>query len=321
MRNIELTFVNTREGILQEIKKVFPSGKIDEKGFSVNNNAEQLSYTIIDFLGAFHVALFEGSLAEDTHIHIKPNDVKSLVIRFILESSVKYKENEVSIGEGLENGASLFNTFTAQNIVLQKGKKIKWLAVHIPLDKWMDFTQSKWEALNEMIQNEKPWALFESMTPKYANLIKDIFAYNELDLGRKGLTISKTIELVTHFLMQLQKRSLDKESLGIPDVDLSKLMAIKELLAKNLEEPPSMEFLASTFAMSESKLRSNFKKMYGVPPYKYVVRERLNESYRLLESTDRSLTDIALSLGFNDQSHFNKAFKNAFDCIPSSIRG
>lgn len=320
MRQIELTYIDSREGILEEILNFFPHGKVDERGFSFENQKERLNYSIIDFLGAFHVVLFEGVLGEDTQVLIKSNDVKSLVIRFILESSVHYKEKGVDIGEGLENGASLYNTYTSQNIILRKGKPIKWLAVHIPIDSWLDFTDSKWQTLDEIIQNQKPWTIFESMTPKFSALIKDIFAYNELDLGRKAFIVSKTIELVTHFLIQLQNRSLDKENFGIPDVDLSKIFAIRELLAKNIEEPPDMDTLSKEFAMSEAKLRANFKKVYGMPPYQFVLRERLNEAYRLLVSTKRSLTDIALSLGFNDQSHFTKSFKSTFECTPSSIR-
>lgn len=320
MRKIELTFIDSRDAILKEFKSVFPTGTIDEKGFVLENQKERFSYTVIDFLGAFHVVLFEGTLGEDTQVLVNPNDKKSLVVRFILESNVHYKENQMDIGEGLENGASLYNSYSPQNIILKKGKSIKWLAVHIPIDRWLEFTESKWDVLNKIIENKNPWTLFESMTPQFSKLIKDIFALSKLDLGRKAFTVSKSIELVTYFLIQLQRRSQDDESLGIPDVEISKLVAVREMLAKNIEEPPSMNVLSQSFAMSEAKLRSNFKKMFGMPPYQFVLRERLNEAHRLLVSTNRSLTDIALSLGFNDQSHFTKSFKNTFDYLPSSLR-
>lgn len=320
MYKIELTSVDSIEGIIKEIQQYFPSGKIDDKGFSIANNKDNFSYSIINFLGAFHVVLFEGSLGDDSEIRIKPNNNKSLVMRFILESNVLYKDEALSIGEGLENGASLYNTYSEQNLFLEKGKNFKWLAVHIPIERWLEFTESKWSMLNDIVEKKNPWILFESMTPKLSSLIKDVFAYNELDIGRKGFIVSKVIELVTHFMVQLHKRSSDIETIGVPDVEISKLYAAREMLTKQLDDPPSMEELASTFAMSETKLRSNFKKVFGMPPYQYLLRERLNESYRLLESTDRSLTDIALTLGFNDQSHFTKSFKKVFACLPSSIR-
>ncbi|MGI9530965.1 helix-turn-helix transcriptional regulator [Lutimonas sp.] len=320
MYKIELTSIDSIDGILNEIHGYFPNGKIDEKGFKVDNVKESFSYSIINFLGAFHVVLFEGYLGEDTQIKIKPNSNKSLVMRFILESSVLHQDRELSIGEGLENGACLYNSYSEQKLFIEKGKTVKWLAVHIPIERWLEFTESKWETLNSIVENVNPWILFESMTPKLSTLIKDVFAYNTLDIGRKGFIVSKTIELVTHFMIQLHKRGNDAENIGVPDVEISKLYAVRELLNKQLNEPPSMEDLASSFAMSETKLRSNFKKVFGMPPYQYVLKERLNESYRLLESTDRSLTDIALTLGFNDQSHFTKSFKKVFECLPSSVR-
>ena len=320
MRRIELTSIDSRDTILKEFKKQFPDGTINEKGFKLDNHKEHFSYDIIDFFGVAHFALLEGTLAIDTQVQINPSALKSLVVRFILESQVQYNETETTIGEGLENGASLYNTYSEQNILLPKNNRIKWLGVHIPIKKWNEFTGSKWPILDKIIENKDPWTLFENMTPKFSTLLKDIFTLKETTIGKNGLIAAKSIELVTHFFIQLQKRNTDKESYGIPDVEIGKIFEIKGLLTKNIENPPDMDTLSKIFAMSKAKLRTNFKKVFGMPPYQYVIRERLNEAYRLLETSNRSLTDIALSLGFNDQSHFTKSFKNTFDCLPSSVR-
>ncbi|WP_281612995.1 helix-turn-helix domain-containing protein [Flammeovirga sp. SubArs3] len=320
MRNIELSFIDSKRSILGDLKKAFPDGSISEKGFCYESNNELFNYEIIKFFGDIHIVLFEGKLTVDTHVTIKPNEMKSVVLRFILESDITHGENETAIGEGKENGATLFNTYTEQNIRLKKNTKIKWLAIHIPIKEWLEFAESRWDKLEEIVINQSPWILFESMTPTFSRLIKDIFSYQNLEVGKKGLISAKAIELSTYLFVQLYKRHDDKEKYGIPDVELSKLFAIRDLLSQNLDSPPDIDSLSKTFAMSPTKLRANFKKVFGMPPYQYLLAERLNESYRLLESSDRSLTDIALSLGFNDQSHFTKSFKKNFDCLPSAIR-
>lgn len=184
----------------------------------------------------------------------------------------------------------------------------------------MDFTEGQWTGLNDILLDQTPWVLFEMMTPVYANIIKDIFEFNQFREGRKALILSRGLELITLFLVQLAKRNKDAESVGIPDVDLEQLLQIKSHLQENLNAPPNMEDLSEKFGLSATKLRVNFKKVFGVPPYQYVLKERLQEAYRLLLFTNRTLADIAYSLGFSDQSHFNKSFKNAFDCSPSSLR-
>lgn len=320
MRHIELSFIDSKESLLNEIKRHFPYGVISEEGFSLKTNTEEFNFEVIDFFSDIHIALFDCTMGVDTTITIKPNQLKSLVVRFILESSIVYGDELTAIGEGLENGVSLFNTYTEQKIVIRKNRTVKWIAVHIPIEEWIAFTESKWEMLDEIVANPAPWILFENMIPKFSTLIKDIFSYRKLEVGKKGLISSKSIELTTHFFIQLFKRHSDNEKYGIPDVDLASLFAIRQLLSENIDAPPDMETLSRTFAMSSSKLRSNFKKVFGMPPYQYVLTERLNEAYRLLESSSRSLTDIALTLGFNDQSHFTKSFKKTFNCLPSSVR-
>lgn len=320
MRHLELSFIDSKESLLNEIKRDFPSGIISEEGFFLKTNTEEFNFQIIDFFSDIHFVLLDCVMGVDTTITIKPNQLKSLVIRFILESSIDYGDQMTAIGEGLENGVSLFNTYTEQKILIRKNRTVKWIAVHIPLEKWIAFTESKWEMLDEIVANESPWILFENMTPKFSALIKDIFSYRNLEVGKKGLISAKSIELTTQFFIQLYKRHTDQEKYGIPDVELSSLFEIRKLLTESIDDPPDMETLSRSFAMSSSKLRTNFKKVFGMPPYQYVLTERLNEAYRLLESSSRSLTDIALSLGFNDQSHFTKSFKKSFNCLPSSVR-
>ncbi|WP_430815138.1 helix-turn-helix transcriptional regulator [Carboxylicivirga sp. RSCT41] len=320
MRHFELSFIDSKKSILDQLQLIFPNGLITTHGYNFISDIDEFNYEVIDFLGDIHFVLCECQFGIDTTITVKPNQLKSLVIRFILESNIQYGNESTAIGEGKENGASLFNTYTEQTIVIHKNKSIKWLAIHIPIDKWNSFTESKWSSLNTIIENTSPWVLFENMSPKYSKLIKDIFSYQKLDIGKKGLISAKSIELSTLFFLQLYKRSDNEEKYGIPDVELSKLFEIKELLSKSLESPPDIETLSTSFAMSESKLRANFKKVFGMPPYQYLMAERLNEAYRLLESTSRSLIDIALSLGFNDQSHFTKSFKKTFNCLPSNVR-
>ncbi|MGB0838140.1 MAG: helix-turn-helix transcriptional regulator [Flavobacteriaceae bacterium] len=320
MRKIELNSIDTIEGILADFKSYFPSAELDDKGLRVATAEDQFIYSVQNFADLFHLVLFEGVLGQETEVLVKPNENKSIVMRFLMESSLTYREHEMSIGQGMDNGGSIFNSYTPQEFVLPAATRIKYLTIHIPLDNWRSFTEGKWTALNEIVENQAPWILFEGMTPQYSKLLKDICAYNQLDQGRKALCMARSLELATHFLIQLQKRGQDKENLGIPDVELSKILAIRETLSRNLENPPTMEILSREFGMSESKLRNNFKKVYGMPPYQFVLRERLQEAYRLLLSGSRPLMDIALSLGFNDQSHFNRAFKSAFDCTPSSLR-
>lgn len=63
-----------------------------------------------------------------------------------------------------------------------------------------------------------------------------------------------------------------------------------------------------------------FRQHVGVSPADYVRRRRLEQSRTLLRCTARPLSDIALSCGFSDQSHFSNAFRAAHGVTPSAFR-
>lgn len=78
--------------------------------------------------------------------------------------------------------------------------------------------------------------------------------------------------------------------------------------------------LASQFAMSESTLHRQLKKLTGLSPAKYLQEVRLHEARRLLETRRyNSIMTIALKTGFSDARSFSRSFKNRFGKLPSEI--
>ena len=60
--------------------------------------------------------------------------------------------------------------------------------------------------------------------------------------------------------------------------------------------------------------------MLGVTPHQYLVRARLRRAARLLADEERSITDIALDVGFADLSNFVRTFHRAAGVSPSGFR-
>jgi AraC-like DNA-binding protein len=63
-----------------------------------------------------------------------------------------------------------------------------------------------------------------------------------------------------------------------------------------------------------------FRQSFGMPPHSYLLRRRIERADRLLEQTELSLSEIALSTGFSDQSHFAKHFRRLTGMTPSTAR-
>ena len=63
-----------------------------------------------------------------------------------------------------------------------------------------------------------------------------------------------------------------------------------------------------------------FRDVLGVTPHQYLVRARLRHAARLLAEEDRSITDIALDVGFADLSNFVRTFHRAAGVSPRGFR-
>jgi AraC-like DNA-binding protein len=92
---------------------------------------------------------------------------------------------------------------------------------------------------------------------------------------------------------------------------------IKEYCDVHLAEKITLEELAALCNLERFHFLKLFKQTVGMTPHAWVIRLRLERACSLLSHTDRSLTQVAQEVGFYDQSHFNRAFRQAFGVSPS----
>lgn len=98
------------------------------------------------------------------------------------------------------------------------------------------------------------------------------------------------------------------------------LSRVRDLLHAHVEQALTLEELTKVCDMSGFALIRKFKQLYGQTPHAYHIDLRLNMAKDLLKQ-GVSLTDIAHQLGFSDQSHFQRQFKNRHATTPLNYVG
>ncbi|QKE71691.1 helix-turn-helix domain-containing protein [Arthrobacter citreus] len=88
----------------------------------------------------------------------------------------------------------------------------------------------------------------------------------------------------------------------------------------HLYDDITLDHLAKMSHLSPNYLSSVFKKEVGIPISEYIQRQRIEESKKLLQLTNYSISDIGTSLNFNDQSYFIKIFKKYTGLTPKQFR-
>jgi AraC-like DNA-binding protein len=82
----------------------------------------------------------------------------------------------------------------------------------------------------------------------------------------------------------------------------------------------SVENLAERAGMSRSPFARRFAEMVGEAPHAYVARVRMHRAARLPRESDRTLADIAATVGYDSESSFSRVFRKRFGAAPGAFR-
>ncbi len=98
---------------------------------------------------------------------------------------------------------------------------------------------------------------------------------------------------------------------------------IGEALALLHKEPDAqwtISRLARRVGLSRTRLVERFRHFLGLPPMAYLAQWRLNLGADILSSTEDSIAEVAVAVGYGSEAAFNRAFKRQFDCPPAQYR-
>lgn len=93
-----------------------------------------------------------------------------------------------------------------------------------------------------------------------------------------------------------------------------------EKLEANLAGTLSLQQIAAEFDLSVSYFSRAFRVSTGLPPHKWLLRQRVKTAQQLMAVRELPLSEIAISAGFADQSHFTRVFSSIVGISPGAWR-
>lgn len=93
----------------------------------------------------------------------------------------------------------------------------------------------------------------------------------------------------------------------------------RDYLHDHMHQNVGIDDLATLTGVDRFRLNRAFKSAYGLAPHAYLVQLRLARARRLLASGE-SCADVAIALGFADQSHLGRWFVRAYGMTPAAYR-
>ncbi len=150
----------------------------------------------------------------------------------------------------------------------------------------------------------------------------ELFYHEVEDEGANGRQyIENLLKLISvYFINNYSNHASSHETQKNSRVSKDQIKEIRNFINDNIGEPITIDDLAAELNMSKFYFLKEFKKAASVTPYQYLMDLRMEKAKELIADRNLSLMDLAINLGFSDQSHFSRVFKNYFGDAPGVYR-
>lgn len=91
-------------------------------------------------------------------------------------------------------------------------------------------------------------------------------------------------------------------------------------IEQHYQEEIAVEDIAAFCGLNRSYFGKVFREVMGKTPQEFLIHYRITKACQLLKSTQMSIKDIAIAVGYPNQLHFSRAFHNAIGTSPRAWR-
>jgi AraC family transcriptional regulator len=143
-------------------------------------------------------------------------------------------------------------------------------------------------------------------------------ARRELDTDREAAKAS--LVTASHILQAEIERRSGANGSARGGLATWQIVRVQAYIDSNLHRTIHTRDLSAVARRSPAHFSRKFKLAVGESPHAYVVRRRLERACYLMITSATSLSEIALHVGFSDQAHLCRLFRQAFGRSPASWR-
>lgn len=147
------------------------------------------------------------------------------------------------------------------------------------------------------------------------SLYEDIMRFASQEMAGYQPMISS---IVLHIMGSVYYKERNNSFTDTYAVD--KINEARILMKNQIEKSPSPEEIASEIGVGYSWFRRMFKEYTGISPAQYQLQQKLLRAKELLTSSNKSISDIAFHLNFENPGQFSTFFRKKEGVTPSEFR-
>ena len=247
-------------------------------------------------------------------------DASFIQFHFCISGSITFNYNKGAYNLKLDEGKflTLYNPEKHLTIDASVAKNSKVISVLIPIvefHKLFSSSSSDIPFFENKSLNQKHYS--ENLISNSILIVLNQILKNDMDNSTRSLLYkAKIYELFSLIFKKTKEIDLDQCPFLNNDENLKKIAKAKDVILKDIKNPPSLIELSKTIDLSLKNLKKGFKEIYGKPVYKYLFDFKMERAKQLLSNGNLNVNEVSYDLGYSSSSHFIAAFKKKYGITP-----
>lgn len=247
-------------------------------------------------------------------------DASFIQFHFCISGSIIFNYNKGTYNLKLDKGKflTLYNPEKHLTIDASVAKNSKVISVLIPIvefHKLFSSSSSDIPFFENNSLNQKHYS--ENLISNSILIVLNHIIKDDMDNSTRSLLYkAKIYELFSLIFKKTKEIDLDQCPFLNNDENLKKIAKAKDVILKDIKNPPSLIELSKTIDLSLKNLKKGFKEIYGKPVYKYLFDFKMERAKQLLSNGNLNVNEVSYDLGYSSSSHFIAAFKKKYGITP-----
>ncbi len=156
----------------------------------------------------------------------------------------------------------------------------------------------------------------KSISSEIVNSAEQLFS-NKINSTFQNLYVrGKIYEILSLYFNETFNENVEQCPFVSNSDEIVKIKKAKDILLKDLLNPPSLESLSKDIGLNVKKLKIGFKDLYKMPAFTYLLNYKMEYARKLLDQNRLNINEIAIEVGYSSATHFISAFKRKFGVTP-----
>ncbi|PSB48606.1 AraC family transcriptional regulator [Cyanosarcina cf. burmensis CCALA 770] len=308
----------------------------DRNGFDVISRRQHSfgeHYTrFVEFRSEMELEIWEGNIYRDESVLGQHEELMPLVSKFYLSGSHHVLTPGIKEipDDYVESGGQHYLLYLPNIDEIEQwsaGDRVKQIRIQFPLD-WLRTYSKELDSLpitlRSLLDRPNPPRFHQSgggITPAMLRVLRQIDDAPYSGAIKRIYLESKVLELLALQFNQLAENERAIHPLSsLKPVEIDRVYQARDILIKQLDDPPSLLDLARMVGLSDRKLRRGFRDIFGTTVFGYLHDYRMEQARLLLSVNKMRVADVAQTVGYSHLGHFIASFKRKFGITPKECQ-